>query len=79
MTMDIRNYYLGTPLDRYEYMRFHLDNIPDEIKQQYNLQQISKNGFVYVEIRKGMYGLPQAGRLANQLLKKRLARHGYFE
>jgi hypothetical protein len=32
-----------------------------------------------MEIRKGMYGLPQAGILANKLLKKRLARHGYFE
>ncbi len=26
-----------------------------------------------------MYGLPQAGVLANKLLKKHLARHGYFE
>ena len=26
-----------------------------------------------------MYGLPQAGILANKLLKKRLARYGYFE
>ena len=26
-----------------------------------------------------VYGLPQAGILANKLLKKRLARHGYFE
>ena len=26
-----------------------------------------------------MYGLPQAGILANDLLSKRLARHGYYE
>jgi len=26
-----------------------------------------------------MYGLPQAGILANKLLRERLARHGYFE
>jgi hypothetical protein len=32
-----------------------------------------------MEIFKGMYGLPQAGILANKLLKKRLARHGYFK
>jgi hypothetical protein len=31
------------------------------------------DGYVYMEIRKGMYGLPQAGVL------ERLARHGYFE
>ena len=39
----------------------------------------SKNGFVYMEIQKGMYGLPQAGILVNKLLKKWLALHGYFE
>ncbi len=32
-----------------------------------------------MEIRKGMYGLPQAGILANKLLKEQLACHGYFE
>ena len=26
-----------------------------------------------------MYGLPQAGRLANDLLRRRLATHGYHE
>ena len=34
---------------------------------------------IYVEVRKGMFGLPQAGILANKLLKKRLAKHGYYE
>jgi hypothetical protein len=37
------------------------------------------NGFVYMEICRGMYGLSQAGILANKLLKKRLACYGYFE
>ena len=60
-------------------MRFNIDHIPTEIKQQYQLNKIEKNGYVYVEIRKGMYGLPQAGILANKLLKKRLGRHGYHE
>jgi hypothetical protein len=32
---------------------------------------------VYIEVQKGMYGLPQAGILANQLLAPRLAIHGY--
>ena len=32
-----------------------------------------------MEIRRGMYGLPQSGVLANKLLKERLATHGYFE
>jgi hypothetical protein len=32
-----------------------------------------------MEIRKRMYGLQQAGILANKLLMKRLAKHRYFE
>jgi hypothetical protein len=32
-----------------------------------------------MEIHKGMYGLLQASTLANKLLKKCLAKHGYFE
>ena len=34
-------------------------------------------GYVYVEVRKGMYGLPQAGNLAQELLEKRLAKHRF--
>ena len=32
-----------------------------------------------MEIRKAIYGLPQAGALANKLLKKRLAPAGYYK
>jgi hypothetical protein len=34
---------------------------------------------VYVEVTKGMYGLPQAGLLANELLEKQLNKHGYIQ
>ena len=79
MTVDIKNFYLNTPLDRYEYMRVPLELIPQHIIDQYDLTTKAKNGFVYCEIQKGIYGLPQAGILANKLLKKRLAKFGYFE
>ena len=32
-----------------------------------------------MQIERGMYGLPQAGILANKLLRKRLEPHGYYE
>ena len=75
--LDIGNFYLGTPMLRYEYMFINISDIPDDIVQKYNLKAIAKNGKVYVEIRKGMYGLPQAGILANELLQKNLFKHGY--
>jgi hypothetical protein len=55
-------------------MRLSIDIIPQEIIDQYNLLPLVNNGFVYIEIRKGMYGLPQAGIVANQKLQKRLAK-----
>ncbi len=39
----------------------------------------TNEGFIYMEIRKGMNGLPLAGILANELLKKRLAKFDYYK
>ena len=55
-------------------MRLKLADIPDDVIEEYQLaDKATKDGFVFVEIRKGMYGLPQAGLLAQQLLEERLA------
>jgi hypothetical protein len=78
MMMDIKNYYLGTPLPRFEYMKMLLSRFPEEIVQKYNLNALAVDGWVYIEIRKGMYGLKQAGLLANQLLQTRLSPFGYY-
>jgi hypothetical protein len=78
LLIDVKNYCLGTPMDRYEYMRLAINTLPDEIIQQYKLLDLVHDGYVYVEIRRGMYGLPQAGIIANQLLVKRLAPFGYY-
>ena len=40
--------------------------IPVDIMDQYNLSPFVVNGFVLVEIRIGMYGLPQAGIITNK-------------
>jgi hypothetical protein len=78
MMVDIKNYYLGTPLPRFEYMKMLLSRFPEEIVQRYNLNALAVGGWVYIEIRKGMYGLKQAVLLANQLLQTRLAPFGYY-
>jgi hypothetical protein len=78
MMMDINNYCPGTPLPRFEYMNMLLSRFPEEIIQKYNLNDLAVDGWVYIEIRKGMYGLKQAGLLANQLLQTRLAPFGYY-
>jgi hypothetical protein len=70
MGIDLKNFYLNTPMDRCKYMQLPIHILPDKIIQQYSLLPKVHNGYIYVEIRKGMYGLPQAGILANQLLAK---------
>jgi hypothetical protein len=55
-----------------------LSRFPEEIIQKYNLNPLAVSGWVYTEIRKGMYGLKQAGLLTNQLLQMRLAPFGYY-
>jgi hypothetical protein len=78
MMMDINNYYLGTPLPRFEYMKMLLSRFPEEIVQKYNLNALAVDGSVYIEIRKVIYGLKQTALLANQLLQTRLAPFGYY-
>mgnify|MGYP006202481245 FL=1 len=73
MTIDVKNFYLNTPMVRYKYVQIKLEDIPEEIIREYNLhEKVTNNGYVYVEIQKGMYGLPQAGILAQELLEKQL-------
>eukprot|EP00804_Cyclotella_cryptica_P020074 CCRYP_014880-RH/>CCRYP_014880-RH protein AED:0.12 eAED:0.12 QI:0/-1/0/1/-1/1/1/0/1096 len=80
MTMDISNFYLMTPLLRPEYIRIKLSDLPDEIIREYNLtDKANKHGMIFVSVTRGMYGLPQSGLLANQLLETRLNQHGYFQ
>ena len=79
MCGDAKNFYLATPLDRYEYMKMPIHLIPPKIIEENNLSSKIKNGYLYMEIRRGMYGLPQSGILANKLLKERLEVHGYHE
>jgi hypothetical protein len=80
VTFDIKNFYLQTPLDRPEYVRIMLSDIPQEFIDEYNLlDYVHINGWIYFEIRNGVYGLPQSGALANALLEKRLKKHDYYQ
>jgi hypothetical protein len=77
MCADVKNFYLNILIDRPEYMRLALNSIPQEIINKYNLLDKAKNVYVYIRVDKCMYGLSHAGRLANNLLIKRLPPHGF--
>jgi hypothetical protein len=45
--------------------------MPDDVIKHYNLTNLAApDRYVYCEIKKGMYGLPQAGIIVQQLLEK---------
>ena len=78
LVADIKNFYLNSIMRIFEYMRLPFKLIPKEIVDQYNLQDlVTPDGWIYIEIRKGMYGLKQAGMLANEQLTDHLALSGY--
>jgi hypothetical protein len=77
--LDIKNFYLTTPLDCFEYMKMPITLFLNWIIKQYNLLEHVKNGYIYLEMQQAVWGLPQAGILAKKLLQKRLLPHRYYE
>ena len=62
-----------------EFMRIHIKYFPEDIKKLYNLNElVDESGFVYVKIKKGMYGLKQAAVIAYRNLVKNLEPKGYY-
>ena len=60
MSIDISNCFIQTDLKDYQYIRFHINMIPQEIIDEYNLKLIVEpDGWCYAEIRKAMYGLKE--------------------
>jgi hypothetical protein len=77
LVVDIKNFYLNTPLGRFKCMVINLSSLPQEIIDEYGLLELAHDGRVYIEIQKGMYGLPQSGIIVNELLQRKLALDGY--
>jgi hypothetical protein len=69
LVIDIKNFYLNTPLERFEYMVINLSSLPQEKIDKYDLIELAQDRKVYIEIQKGMYGLPQ--------VQRNLAKDGY--
>ena len=60
-------------------MHIPLALFPSWIIDQYDLKTHAHNDYVYIEMRRAVWGLPQAGIIANKRLRRKLAPFGYFE
>ena len=76
---DLKNLYLQTQMKQSEYVHIKQSDIPPGFIEEYNLPQSVQNGWIVFVNLRGFYGLPQSGRLANELLRKRLEKVGYYE
>jgi hypothetical protein len=79
-TADISDMYLHSQLEEPEYMWVRLCDIPTATIQHFNIKKHITSGATKVAVRitGGMYGLPQAGRLAQEKLVKVLYAHDYY-
>jgi hypothetical protein len=78
-TMDLSDFYLGTPLPHPEYLRIPITMIPPLIQDVYDLHRFITNSTLYASVHKTHYGLPQAGALSQQRLYAHLRKHGYIK
>jgi hypothetical protein len=80
MMIDIEDFYLMTPMDWYEYFRMKLELFPPDIIDEYGLcDKVDADGNVFCEVQHRMYGLPQAGIIAQDQLTKQLNKAGYWQ
>ena len=78
MTIDIKDFYLMTPMKRYEYFHVKINLFPQDINNEYNLHDIvDANRNIFCEVCHGMYGLSQSRIISQELLKERLIIAGY--
>jgi hypothetical protein len=56
--IDIKDFYLNTPMKRYECLCLKITDIPEEIIKEYRLdKKVTEDGCMYTEIQIGMYSL----------------------
>ena len=78
LSIDLKDFYLGTPLLTPEYMLVPLSMIPQEIVDKYNILPLIHNNMVLAKITIGMYGLPQADCIACDKLRLYLVSGSYI-
>jgi hypothetical protein len=65
-TCDLKDFFLQSVMKIFQYIRIHRRYVPEEVIAEYSLtpEHFDSKGCLYVEIRKGMYGLKEAAILA---------------
>ncbi len=73
MCLNIKNFYLTAALEYFDYSQMPLTLFPAWIIEQYDMEKHALNGYIHLEMRQAVWGLPQVGILANKRLRQKLA------
>ena len=77
-TIDIRDYFLQSILNDPEYLHIDGKYFFSDVRAKYNIDEIiAPDGYVYCKVKKGLYGLKQAARLAHDQLVLHFKKYGY--
>ena len=80
MAIDIKDFYLNTPLVKPEFLRMKLSYFPDDVIEHYKLKdKVDAKDNVYVKCARGMHGLLHTEISAQQLLQSRLNHHRHYQ
>jgi hypothetical protein len=78
MCLNIKKY-LTAALEYFKYMKIPLTLFPAWTIEQYNLNTMVLDSWVYIKMRRAVWGLLQMVILANKCLRRKLAPFGYYE
>ena len=68
---DIKNHCLQNIMEMYQYMKIPLKYLTRNFCNEYDIHNLAHNGYINIEIRKGMHGLKEVDILAfNYIVKK---------
>ena len=57
-----------------------MTDLPEYEIEEYNTHgKLTNDGYVYVDVRKWMYGFPYSGIIAHQFWEEWLHKHGYYQ
>ena len=69
-----------TPLKHQEYFHLKLSDIPEDVVEHYNLKtKATKYDYIFIAIKRRMYGLPQSELLAQELIEEMGGKRGYYQ
>jgi hypothetical protein len=58
-TIDIKNFYLDTPMPDLEYVCIKISDIPDKFLMEYNLGVCDRKGWIYLKFGRAVMGFPK--------------------